>query len=408
MYRLLSDQPERIADQFNFDAMAKILKTVVIETPPPFTIGIFGEWGSGKTTLMHRLDAQLLEGGQKTVWFNAWRYDGKEVVWNALIQSIFLAMQSDEDVKDADFKARLIETGRNLARFAARKAIAPLTGGLVTAEHLDKAAALLSPLTADDPQFKFINEFEAGFRSLVSEYVGENGRLVVFVDDLDRCLPETAVEVLEAIKLYLDNANVTFVIGVEPEVVRQGIRHRYQNNEVLAEKEYLEKIVQLPFMMRGLDDEMAMRLLRPYAKTAPYVDDPVMTGMIFAATEKNPRRIKRFINTFYVLTEMQRVAGRTLEREDTIRLALALLTQLHFREIFQIMERSHGIVQRWNENDTKPSRRERENAIAESPDLQAVDDVLRAKDLFAQVRDIDCSDTAMKPWITLTRGDDPR
>ena len=78
--------------------------------------------------------------------------------------------------------------------------------------------------------------------------------MVVFIDDLDRCLPEKAVELLEGLKVLLDLENFIFVIGVAREVVERGIRVRYKElfegdgaDGVLLERDYLEKIVQFPF-----------------------------------------------------------------------------------------------------------------------------------------------------------------
>ncbi len=84
IYKLLADNPETM-DRLGFQPMADILVDVIQQTDPPFTIGIFGEWGSGKTTLMTLVRRTLDSLGAKTVWFNAWKYDGKEVIWNALI-----------------------------------------------------------------------------------------------------------------------------------------------------------------------------------------------------------------------------------------------------------------------------------------------------------------------------------
>ena len=401
MYQMLSDDP-RTKDRFGFEPMAEILAQVIRNTKPPFTIGIFGEWGSGKTTLMNLIDSKLRSANDETVWFNAWKYDGKEVVWNALIQSIFFKMR--EQKEDEDFQKRVAKAAKNLALFAARKSIGVVTGGMMDTKTFDGVIDALSPLTADGEQFKFINEFEATFRGLVTDFVGESGRLVIFVDDLDRCLPETAVEVLEAIKLYLDSANVTFVIGVEPEVVRAGIRHRYKNNETLAEKEYLEKIVQLPFAMRGLDDTAAMELIRPYEKAIPYYDDEMIVKMLLHATESNPRRIKRFINTFYVLSEMHMASDKALELDDRRRLALVLLMQMHFREAFGILEADPGIVQRWNSlgNMSGPDK---EIRVKESETLKSIDADKRLRKFFGIVEDLDCSSDMMLEWVLLTRGE---
>lgn len=405
MYKMLSDNP-RTEDLFGFDPMAKILADVIDNTDPPFTIGIFGEWGSGKTTLMNLVEQKLDADSCKTVWFNAWKYDGKEVVWNALIQSIFLKMREDmkDEIGRSDFIDRLSAAASNLAVFAARKTASAISGGVVDAETFDAVTKALRPLSAASEQFKFINEFEETFRGLVTDYVGPNGRLVIFVDDLDRCLPETAVQVMEAIKLYLDSANVTFVIGVEPEVVRAGIRFRYKENEALADKEYLEKIVQLPFYMRTLDRSAALSLLQPYAKTIEYSDDPMIVDMLLHATESNPRRIKRFINTFYVLGEMRMLANGHLSQEDRRRLALVLLTQMHFRSFYERLEKDPRIVATWHAVNNMGST-DRRSRIDNSEDLKDIDADNRLREFLNKAEGLECDKLKMQEWVLLTRGE---
>src|SRR5215469_9078188 len=107
---LIADNPET-EDRLGFSPMAQILVNVIKATPPPFTIGVFGAWGSGKTTLMNLVRKGLEEDGTKTVWFNAWKYDGKEVIWNALMQAIFYQMKTDPEMRERpDFLARLKDT----------------------------------------------------------------------------------------------------------------------------------------------------------------------------------------------------------------------------------------------------------------------------------------------------------
>jgi predicted KAP-like P-loop ATPase len=122
--RLLSDNPAT-QDTLGFGQMATVLHTVIRETPyRPFTIGIFGEWGSGKSTLMNLIQTSLKSDGVKTVWFNAWKYDTKEVIWNALIQQIFYTMQNDPEIKiptNAEkFKKDVAHAAENLAKYAAK------------------------------------------------------------------------------------------------------------------------------------------------------------------------------------------------------------------------------------------------------------------------------------------------
>ena len=394
-------------DRIGFDPVAKILKDVILNTKPPFAVGIFGEWGSGKTTLMQMVETKLTRSKRvKTVWFNAWKYDGKEVIWNALIQSVFYRMREDPDVTiKPDLLKKITDTATNLAFFVARKTAPILTAGAIDDKAVDELRGALSPLSANDESFGFINTFEATFAEIVREYVGPQGRLVIFIDDLDRCLPENAVQVMESIKLYLDSPNVSFVIGVEPEVVRTGIRARYKENAALAEKEYLEKIVQLPFVMRGLDRDAAMQLIRPYGKADNYVGDDMVIDLILTATETNPRRIKRFINSFYVLSRIHLAAGETMGPDDIRRLALTLLTQMRFREVYADLVDSPGLIADFNNMLLMPTS-DRDTELAKNVALKRIYEDTAARRFLEIVRGLDCSAAAMSPWVLFTQGEE--
>jgi predicted KAP-like P-loop ATPase len=97
-------------------------------------------------------------------------------------------------------------------------------------EEIQKAAEAISRETKSyhRRQLQYMEEFEATFKEAVSLLDEKGrGRLIVFVDDLDRCLPEKALEVLEAIKLFLEVPGVIFILGMDQDVIRQGIEARY-------------------------------------------------------------------------------------------------------------------------------------------------------------------------------------
>jgi predicted KAP-like P-loop ATPase len=175
MDELIADNPET-TDRLGFAPMAEILVNVIRAPPPPFTVGVFGAWGSGKTTLMNLVRGGLEAQGTKAVWFNAWKYDGKEVIWNALMQAIFYRMKSDPEMAaKSDFLERLKDTAGKLALFAAKAATRFIPGNIVKEGDIDAVVAALKPLSANDEQFEFINKFEDTFDRLVKEYVGQNG-----------------------------------------------------------------------------------------------------------------------------------------------------------------------------------------------------------------------------------------
>jgi len=121
---------------------------------------------------------------------------------------------------------------------------------------------------------------------------------VVFIDDLDRCLPENAINVMEALKLYLDRANCIFAIGAESGIIEEGIRQRYHGNVRLSAEDYLDKIVQLPFVLPQADADSALSLLGVHGDL-PVHKSEAMRTLIFAGTGGNPRRVKRYVNALY-------------------------------------------------------------------------------------------------------------
>jgi hypothetical protein len=402
MDELIADNPQT-EDRLGFAPMAEILGNVIKATPPPFTIGVFGAWGSGKTTLMNLVRKGLEAQGTKTVWFNAWKYDGKEVIWNALMQAIFYQMKSDPDMQEqGDFLGRVKDAAGKLALFAAKAATRFIPGDIVKEEDVDAVVAALKPLSANDEQFEFINKFEETFDHLVKEYVGPTGKLVVFVDDLDRCLPENAVAILEAIKLYMDRTNVMFVLGVEPAVIEEGIRARYRDNPKLQAKDYLEKIVQLPFVMRGLDPSSARSLTLPFEEAAGWSGDPVMQQLIYAGTAANPRRIKRFINTYYVLSRIAELAGGKPLQDDAHRLALVLLLQMRAPDIYAELVRSPALLRDYREACDLPTK-EREDQFERRKEFKAIFEDASLRAFLDQAKGIPVDPGYLERWVLLAR-----
>ena len=107
-------------------------------------------------------------------------------------------------------------------------------------------------------------------------------------------MPENAIVVLESLKLYLDRARCVFVIGAESSIVEEGIKQRYSNSRLSA-RDYIEKIVQLPFMMQRSHATEALRLISE--KEDPFYADPDVQALVVEGTTCNPRRLKRFLKT---------------------------------------------------------------------------------------------------------------
>jgi predicted KAP-like P-loop ATPase len=114
--RLLTDQPvgefesSRI-DGLGFDAYATVLSRAAMGTPGPFTIGVFGEWGTGKTSLMRMIQAKLTPDNVVTVWFNAWQFEKEEHPIVPLVGSILQEIELNKT-----FRENLKDSGKSLLR----------------------------------------------------------------------------------------------------------------------------------------------------------------------------------------------------------------------------------------------------------------------------------------------------
>ena len=188
-----------------------------------------------------------------------------------------------------------------------------------------------------------LEQFQRNFRTLVNTLLRREGqearRLVVFVDDLDRCLPDKAMSVLEALKLFLDVEGCIFVLALDPEAIEHAARLRYKG-EVKAH-EYLEKIIQLPFHLPPIEDEA----MHDYVQSlAPALPDPRCAQVFAVGLPSNPRQVKRTLNMFLLLSRLVERKPDLRESITPVRLAKIMAIQHAHPEFYALLRIRPGYL----------------------------------------------------------------
>lgn len=325
------------------DIAEPIQEALLRERLDPVAVGVFGDWGSGKSTVLEILRQRLNERGRVVVVYTRpWEYDPNIDPKATLIAEVLSAVRT-EVAKDEGRMAQLADRFKGLvARVQWSKAVTLVANSALTLS-IPKIADVVGIFGDGDDGLAdpTLQGFRDEFDELMKE-LEEIDRVVVLVDDLDRCLSDTVVAALEAIKLFLSVRKMGFVIAADRRLVTLAIATRYAQSAqgALMAREYLEKIVQIPISVPtlGLADTeayLAMMLLERHladdalSRLAEHCDtrrrageartlDALPAGLVpsdaagelqlagvlapvlFRRLAGNPRRLKRFLNAFWL------------------------------------------------------------------------------------------------------------
>jgi formylglycine-generating enzyme required for sulfatase activity len=335
-------------DRLGFDKYIDVLSSMIRgrDFKTPFCIGIFGEWGRGKTSFMHLLQGRIsqdqIEPYIIPVWFNPWRYEKEEHLIIPFLKTIEREIEKYiEDQKGLEEK--LTEKLKGAATKIGDAACAFAYGMQAECKlGLAKIKLDVAKMAVREKELagRRIEEAQKLSETLASTYydivtelknaVDKDFRIMVFIDDLDRCLPEKAVELLESIKLFLDLEGYLFVIGVDKEVVKRGISYRYRFFDhktdegitcpVISPEDYLDKMIQLPLELPPIESGKKRRYIESLMDQAEEFKEHA--DIIEIGVGENPRSLKRFINLLAFTARLaekvkDNILDDTVEPEET-------------------------------------------------------------------------------------------
>jgi predicted KAP-like P-loop ATPase len=269
---------ETKVDFLDFDYLTKtVIDIINDEKLSPSSIGIYGNWGSGKSSLMQMCIEDLSKDkATLCIKFNGWLFEGYEDAKTALLGTI-LDKINDQKTLTKKAKELLIRLYKNtdklkLASMGIKYGVDFfVTGGIGTMADItissvmsklkDKASGVkeeeidkfLKEEFKSDELRKNIKTFQDDFNELLD--ATKINKLVVFVDELDRCNPDTILDTLEAIRLFLFTPKTSFIIGADERHVIYSVRKKYseiEGNQIDIGKEYLEKMIQYPIRIPQL------------------------------------------------------------------------------------------------------------------------------------------------------------
>ncbi len=446
------DTKER--DRFGFQDYARVLARRAREADTPLTIGLFGRWGSGKTSLMKLIQREVQELTSSidsiqrevkksigsvpfttgTLWINVWQLSNQEELWRAFLQSLFTQAHAKLSRRQRirfnwtlfhrrvkwltltrmllvnSYRVIIAVTPILLAALWPDKSVTttgqllafilnPVTGGaaslvlglwLVVQPAIeaarDKISLDLDQVLKEAPyeaRVSALQQLEQQFSELVRLWVGEEGRLIVFIDDLDRCTPTKVHEVLEAIKLFATTPGCVYVLGLDYEIVRKAIQENYKFGSGTEAADYLDKIVQIPFNLPPLDDKRLANYVREYypsiAQTCPTAPDVFSHGL-----EPNPRKVKRVLNVYRTLLDLAevRVEAWDMDPVEPELVAKMVVIQNRFRSLYDDLVHTPmliGHIEDWacgfqHPDDVDPTGEKYDDpsAQAEAVEFQAV------------------------------------
>jgi hypothetical protein len=401
---LFDDNPA-LVDLLGFDAVVEpVMEALRHDDLDPITIGVQAPWGGGKSTVLNLIEAKAPKGWI-VVRTTPWEYEDQFDVKGTLIAEVLGAIEPRVEA-EKDLKAKVKDLFDSISW--SRVGMVLAKGALTMQWDPEKLVEAFSPQKKEGP--RSLAAFRAAFEDLVSNVPGVT-RVVVLVDDLDRCLPDATVATLEAIKLFLSVKRMAFVIAADQDLVRDAISASLagtNRSSAFAER-YLEKIVQLPVSMprlspaeseayiailltqaaRGttgikeLVDHAAMRRAKNEDKLLEDLDGlavrPTEVHLRLAkqlsdgmASEQrgNPREIKRRLNAFAVRSHLTAKRGVTIRPDALLKM---LLLEDRFEKPFEVLVGKSGPERRamleawekWGRGETPDLPPDAEEAMRE-------------------------------------------
>lgn len=238
-------------DELERESVADFLTNMFTTIEEPFVMSLTAPWGTGKTTFIKMWQQKLENQDHPSLYFNAWDNDFVDDPLVAFVGEI------DERIRKQtgyDIPKRLKELGTQLARRSIPVVLRLASAGLIDDKAVQAAAGDEIAEGAEDlfdaylQEKRLVSDFRdelAGFAGQITEE--KEGPLFFFVDELDRCRPDFALELLERIKHLFDVSGIVFILVVDPNQLRHSVKSLYGRG--MDARGYLRRFVDLEYKL---------------------------------------------------------------------------------------------------------------------------------------------------------------
>lgn len=401
-------------DYLDFEYLTKVLIDIVNNDKlSPSSIGLYGNWGCGKSSLMEICINELSKNENiLCIKFNGWLFESYENAKTALLGTILDKIQEKKtlsasalgvitnlyhNVDKLELASKGLKHGVDFLLTGGLGTIADLTLTSLIPKIKDKAGLIeskdIQEMLKENLENKKVRESLQNFQKNFSELLKETNitKLVVFIDELDRCNTNTILETLEAIRLFIFTNNTSFIIGADERHVTYAVRSKFKNiegNQLDIGKEYLEKMIQYPIRIPQLsrkDVELYIMCLlfenelnnEEFNKVLSFINEekkknfiefeftfeslnlslPLLanklkdvislskqiSSVLATGLNGNPRHCKRFLNSLFMRENMAKHKQAKIDRKILAKLMLLEYFKMDFfKKLAKLQSENNG------------------------------------------------------------------
>lgn len=355
----ITDKPISLKseDLLKVEKYSTALSNFIQRSDTPITVGLQGEWGTGKTSLMSLLLEDFNSKNIACSWVNTWEYSmfrGANETTPSVLKGMLEKLKQSCQARGVwTLKEESEAKFKSAARFLgglANQIVANQTG--ININEAFKGPSVNQNTSAEIAEIKSL--IIGLINDLISDSKNPIQKVVFFVDDLDRIPPRDAVEVLEALKNIFDIPNCVFILAIDYDVVVKGLESKFGPKTEENEREFrsfFDKIIQVPFSMptgtydienflveklKFLGIEIAQEEKEFYAKAVKHT------------IGYNPRSLKRYLNSYSLINHLKEIEiDDDQPKGDDFMLFAILGIQISYPKIFRLLTQKPNFTQ-WN------------------------------------------------------------